>query len=109
MAFTSSSEAAASASTVGNASIHVSQYGITASTRVCWHMISLTQTPYAETVWWPTVDAGAAEEAAARCAKPAVLPLYGGASPRHGRWRRCCAYHSTSDERISSTGRSVVW
>ena len=50
-----------------------------------------------------------AVEAAARCAKPAVLPLYGGASPRHGRWRRCCAYHSTSDERISSTGRSVRW
>ena len=51
--------------------------------------------------------AGAAGALAARALlMPAVDPLYGGGSPRHGSFRRFCPYHSRSAARISSVGPS---
>ena len=51
--------------------------------------------------------AGAAGALAARALlMPAVDPLYGGGSPRHGSFRRFCPYHSSSAARISSVGPS---
>ena len=56
------------------------------------------------------VEAGAAGAAGALAARallmPAVDPLYGGGSPRHGSLRRFCPYHSSSAVRISSVGPS---
>ena len=50
---------------------------------------------------------GAAAAPAARpLLMPAVDPLYGGGSPRHGNLRRFCAYHSSNADRISSVGPS---
>ena len=50
--------------------------------------------------------AGAAGALAATLLMPAVDPLYGGGSPRHGSFRRFCPYHSRSAARISSVGPS---
>ena len=50
--------------------------------------------------------AGATGALAAALLMPAVDPLYGGGSPRHGSLRRFCPYHSSSAERISLVGPS---
>jgi hypothetical protein len=95
------------------------------STRVCWHMISETHTPYGVTPKVELVALAAAAAAsltdvevetpnASSCATgargallvPAVEPLYGGASPRQGSRRRFATYHSVSAERTSSARRS---
>ena len=90
---------------------------MTVSTRVCCSMISLTHVPYAVTGRRGSeesagVDAGggaaralafaaknfemsgccALAAAASRAGGAAVLPLYGGASPRHGSLRRFASY-----------------
>ena len=61
-------------------------------------------------VW--AAPAGAAGVAGRRLAAgraalvmPAVEPLYGGGSPRQGRWRRLASYHASSALRTSAAGR----
>eukprot|EP01043_Picozoa_sp_COSAG02_P026339 COSAG02_NODE_1515_length_12187_cov_37.042025_11_plen_115_part_00 len=105
---------------------------MTVSTRVCCSMISLTQVPYAVTNRRGSdegegVDApGGVARALASVEKnleirgcfdlvaaavcpgvAAVLPLYGGGSPRHGSLRRLASYLYTHRAAASVSGRST--